>query len=758
MDGRVARDLFDGVQSPSGFFGLENVQVSQRTKIEIRFYSSMNFSQQVAVSIFVLGTSISILPLAECSPPPTTLAVDVVVSPVGSDAATGTADQPLRTLDAARLRVRQIKAEQSAQTKPIVVLLQAGTYPLTETLTFGPDDSGTKESPVVYRAAEGAEVVVSGGTRIEGFTKNGNGWWQVELPEVKAGTWYFSSLHVNGQRRYRPVWPTERWGHVVAGSAPTHDQPGQYRFTFGIGDIPPDGIADPSDVEVVNFPWPWVCARQRIVALDRRTLILQVPTIYQKGPIAWSSPKKTERFRLDNVREALGRPGQWYLERKSGMLTYIPMPGEEMDTAVVVAPRLQQIVRFAGEPTQDRWVEHLRFEGIHFAHTDWSLQGASGAQQADADLDAAVMATGLRDTVFAACSFSKTGAYAIEWSDGCRRNRLLDCDLYDLGGGGIKIGGRYGGSFRTFWKAELPDDERRVAGENEVSNCTIAHGGRIHPASVGVWIGHSPDNLISRCEIKDFFYSAVSVGWEWVYGKSFGVRNTVEFNRIADIGQNVMSDLGGVYTLGESAGTVIRNNFITDVNALNYNGNGLYHDQASTGIVVENNVVLRTSHGGFVQHFGRDNVIRNNIFANGRVSQVIRNNNPEFQSTFRFERNIVIYSTGTLLDVDWKVSGPNSGYTLDHNVYWDQSGRAVTFFGKTLSEWQAAGNDAHSVVADPLFANPAVGDFTLAPQSPALSMGFQRIDLSKVGRQSSARRPFVAQPPPPVVTVQPPAK
>jgi hypothetical protein len=50
-----------------------------------------------------------------------------------------------------------------------------------------------------------------------------------------------------------------------------------------------------------------------------------------------------------------------------------------------------------------------------------------------------------------------------------------------------------------------------------------------------------------------------------------------------------------------------------------------------------------------------------------------------------------------------------------------------------LSQWQAAKlmaagpMDAHSVVADPMFADSSAGNFTLLPGSPALPLGFQQL-------------------------------
>ena len=87
------------------------------------------------------------------------------------------------------------------------------------------------------------------------------------------------------------------------------------------------------------------------------------------------------------------------------------------------------------------------------------------------------------------------------------------------------------------------------ASDITVSNNLIAHGGRIHPAGIGVWISHSPRNRIVHNTIDDFYYTGISLGWTWGYGQSFAHDNLVADNRITRIGQGVLSDMGGIYTL-----------------------------------------------------------------------------------------------------------------------------------------------------------------------------------------------------------------
>jgi hypothetical protein len=149
--------------------------------------------------------------------------------------------------------------------------------------------------------------------------------------------------------------------------------------------------------------------------------------------------------------------------------------------------------------------------------------------------------------------------------------------------------------------------------------------------------------------------------------------------------------------------------------------------------------VYRCKSAGFHQHYGRENVIRNNLFAFSKETQVMRTR-AEAHVSFYFTNNIVYFDSGNLLGSNW---GENR-YLMNRNVYFDTRLGAqpnqMKFAGATWEQWRARGHDADSVVADPMFENASRLDFRLKPGSPALKLGFKPIDLSRVGVREKAQR------------------
>ena len=653
--------------------------------------------------------------------------VNFFVAPGGSDDAAGTIEKPFRSPARARDAVRELKKRNGGKlAAPVTVHFRGGTYGLAEPFVLSPEDSGTAEFPVTYAAHGDEKPVLSGGRAVSGWVKRdlrGGEVWEAKLASPVPGGGPFRSLWVNGGRRVRARHPDKGKGFLkvaeVPGATPEWMK-GQAEFRFAGGDVP---ATLPAGAEVMmmsrwvesRLPVTKVDAAQRLVHFDRKSVFETQPN---------------DRYWVEGAAEFLTEPGEWHFDRQASTLHYRPMPGETPDKVRAFVPAMPQVVLLKGDPAAGKFVEHVHFRGVGLAHTEWGHDspGAdntfSGFNQAAVGVPAAVHAVGTKSCVFDRCTFGNLGTYGLHLAGGCTGNKVIRCAFTDLGAGGVKIG-----------ETSIAKTDAQKTHGNEVSDCTITDGGNLFPSAIGVWVGQSYDNRISHNEIADFYYTGVSVGWTWGYGETLARGNVIEHNHVHHIGQPsdepepILSDMAGIYTLGVQPGTVIRRNRFHDVSGIKYGGWGIYFDEGTSEVVAENNVVYRTTHGGFHQHYGRDNVFRNNVIAFGRDYQVQRSRSEPHKS-FTFERNVVYWERGEPLSGSWE----NCNVAFDRNVYWKAGGGAeFKPPNMTLQQWREKGMDVHSVVSDPKFAAPEKDDFTLRSDSPAPGVGFVPFDQKDVG-------------------------
>ncbi|MGO8736313.1 MAG: right-handed parallel beta-helix repeat-containing protein [Terriglobia bacterium] len=646
----------------------------------------------------------------------------------------GRSDGPLRTVAAARDAIRRLRTKGPLD-KPVFVYIRSGVYSLDQPLVFSPQDSGTPSSPVAYAAYPGETPVLSGGQQIRDWAPVADAdassepahdsapdrrdailKWRMELPEVKDRKWYFHQLFVNGQRRQRARTPNT--GYFLADGDITPDDPARLRFNQG--DIR-TSWAQAGDVELVVLS-TWEEYRMFIKAVDATTQVATLST--KRNPYG---AEKNARYWVENAVDALDAPGEWYLDRTDGKLLYIPLPGEDIKLNAVMAPRLQQLVRFEGNEETGELVHDITLRDLAFSYTDWSIPPEGYVDmQAAYDIPAAVEMAGVTNCSIEKCLFTHLGQYAVEIHRGSKNVRIVGNEMTDLGAGGLKIG-----------DPKIPNSHAEATEGNVVSDNHIHDIGIVYPAAVGIWIGQSSGNTIAHNEIDHTYYTGISVGWTWGYGPTAERDNVLESNHIHDIGRGMLSDMGCIYTLGVQPGTVERNNICHDVTRYEngYGGWGIYTDEGSSNILIENNLVYRAQDGGFHQHYGRENMVRNNIFAFGQTAQ-IRRTRQEPHRSFTFEHNIVYWKEGPLLEGKWD----DGHFQLDSNLYFNFDGKQFQFGNWSFEEWQKRAQDEHSLITDPLFVDAEHDDFRLSAGSPALKVGFRMFEVGQVGPRKSSKQ------------------
>ena len=381
---------------------------------------------------------------------------DFCVATDGKDTNPGTAKSPFATLAGARDAVRQKIA--AGLSENIWVQISGGTYRQLETLTFGPEDSGTTQHSITYAAAPGERVDLSGGRLITGWKKGIGDIWTVEIPEVKSGDWQFRQLFIDSRRAVRARTPNidaqKPWWLIrTAVLTDSEEEP----FTVTV-DGPIVTWSNPDQVELIcNYNNEGGRKRLQSVDVDAQKLVVAPPHRWNPKVFGndWhlSAPTTGKPCYVENALEMLDQPSEWYLDTHTGVLSYWPRAGEDLARVEVVATVVRNTL-LAVVGTPERPVLNLSFEGIRVMHVDWPLPawGYSGLFSCNVAtgtkdkvghrfIEAAVEFENARNCHFLKGEISHVGAMAICVRDGTGFNRIEGNEICDLGGGGIGVGG-----------------------------------------------------------------------------------------------------------------------------------------------------------------------------------------------------------------------------------------------------------------------------------------------------------------------------
>jgi uncharacterized protein (TIGR03437 family) len=773
--------------------------------------------------------------------PPTS--VTFYVAPNGNDTWSGTlaspnstgTDGPFETLDHARAAVQLLN---KTGLKQITVQLRGGTYYLPSTIKFLAADSGSPTLGITWQNYPGETPVISGGIRVLNWTSSGGGIWKATLP---ASTQYFENLFYNGARRLRPriggyLGAYLRVANPVYLTAPAPPakapNPNCSSYVDGSGwecfdrfqYDPKDPIAatwknlappagnlcnQPAgnstlagDIELLDFE-QFVASKLRISCIDITNHV-----IYLTGPTVQASGRNGfipgHRYLVENVQDALTQPGQWFLDRSTTLwtLSYFANSGENPNNDAVVIPQLPQVVMASN-------LQYVAFRGLTFAHDNFTVPAAGyDSQELDAAISAAITIQNSQQITFDSNTVAQTSGSGLEiisctdsqspsWCVARNLNAVTsqiavtNSAFYDLGASGMRIG--VGG--------KSTDTDANVPQFITASNNVVTGYGRTFPSVFGIAQGMGHDNLYTHNDVYDGYHVAISVchcagdTFKPVGGGAFN--NTISFNHVYNLEQGIMND-GGSIRIGTgnsvftAAGNKILNNKIhdvTDASTLDsdgYGGNGIYLDNQTGLIDVENNLVYRVSANAVNLPQGppvpnEANIIKNNILAFARES-LISDNNPYPTGTVPSAAALAFVASNNLFYFD-RTSSSNpafyaqggctySGgfaYTAfqqwNSNLYWRTDSAFVTdpqafhvqpnagatqpctgntnrwtFY--TFSAWQQkAGEDVQSIVQNPGFANPSypADDFSLPKGSPGI--GFIPFDPNQSGRSNPLIKP-----------------
>ena len=563
---------------------------------------------------------------------PSLFAGEIYVSLQGNDKNPGTKEAPFNTLNRAIKQAREWRRLNRPEVSGgIYIRLEEGVYAQRNSLFLRPEDGGTSDSPTVICAVDGAHPVISGGVAVTGWKRGCN---HPAVPEkLRQKIWSVEAPLIGNRRvETRQMWVN---GHKVQRAAQFPDgglermidfNPEEQTITIPVSQsVNPKRLQNAGQLEMIVHQ-RWAIAILRVKSIDvkdgQAVVRFHEPESHLEFAHPWPQPviggeKGNSSFCLTNALELLDQPGEWFQEYPSGTIYYYPQADENMETAEVIIPALETLVTIDG--TLSRPVKHIQFNGITFAHTSWmrpSYQGHVTLQGGFPLLDAyklqepglpekaelenqawitrpetAIRVRGAEHIDFKHCTFRHLSSTGLDYEWAVTASSVEDCQFTDIGGTALLVGAFPDGGLETHIPF-IPADVRELCSHITIRNNFISNVTNEDWGCVGIGAGYVRNMDISHNEVCHLNYSGICVGWGWTSLESGMCNNRIEANYVHHFARRLY-DAGGLYTLSNQPGSVMRNNRIEHLIEAPYATNDrafyIYLDEATDGYTMENN-------------------------------------------------------------------------------------------------------------------------------------------------------------------------
>ncbi len=640
--------------------------------------------------------------------------VTLYVSPNGSAEGSGTMENPLSSLEKARAAVRAHPMRGKA---PIHIQLRGGVYRLQAPLVFGPMDSGAQGAMVCYQAFDDEEVVVSGGQALAlQWTSYQNGILKAATP---AGI-EMDQLFVNGERQHMARYP-----NFDASILPYNG--------FAADAFSPERAArwkDPAGGFIhAMHRAHWGGYHYRITGKKSDHTVL-----YEGG---WQNNRQMgmhgeHRF-VENIFEELDAPGEWLHNTTTNTLYFYPPAEMNMETAVFEYPRLTQLLEFSGEA--DDLVHHMEWKGVSFRHTNRTfMETKEPLLRSDWTIfrGGCIDFQGAEDCFITDCELNQVGGNGVFVDGYNRRITIQGTHIHGAGASGVCFVGSpkavRNPLFEYHQQQSLDDIDRSEGPQTDdfpldckVDDCLIHSVSLVEKQATGVQISMSKKILVRHCSIYDVGRAGINIS-EGTFGGHIiefcdvfdTVRETGDHGSFNSWGRDRFWHLKDAPTEKlpalsslDTSGSIIRNSrWRCD------RGWDVDLDDGSSHYRIYNNLFLN---GGLKLREGFFRHVTNNIAINNSLHPHV------------WYPNSGDVITGNIWTTAYKpIRLGGWGKEIDRNIFLTNADR---------NAFRDKGCDANSIVCDPMFVDPASGDYRLKPGSPALAFGFKNFPMDQFGVQ-----------------------